>query len=135
MESEEVLSKSIKNRGKPMVKVKLCVHGKDFDVHVYDYFADWFSEWKLKHFCESVGIEDDYQNGEVDPTRNAWQGKEGFVDLRIEEASGNYSEKNTVEDYKEDNSDTIEEKPAKAEKAPAPAPGPGVTTGEDDVPF
>lgn len=103
-----------------MVKVKLNVHGPGFDSHVFDYFSDWFSEFKLKHFCESVGIEDDYQNGEVDPSRNAWEGKQGFVKIEIEEASGNYAEKNSVSDYLE--SDSRADKPEKPE-------------GVDDVPF
>lgn len=138
MESDQVLSKSVKNAGKPMVKLKLNVHGPQFDTHIYDYFADWFSEWKLKHFCESVGIEDDYQNGEVDPVGNAWQGKDGFVVLDIEKAQGNYAEKNVVKDYKENDDDETET------QAPAPAPKPvvkpetaaaAVQPPDDDVPF
>jgi len=107
MESAEVESKSAKNAGKLMVKVKLCVHGMQ-DRHVYDYFADWFSEWKLKHFCETVGLGKDYARGEIDPSRNAWAGREGYAKIGEEAASGNYPSKNVVLDYLPDEDQKIE---------------------------
>lgn len=98
MESGEQASKSAKNAGKIMVKVKLCVHGPDMDKHVYDYFADWFSEWKLKHFCETIGIGMDYESGNVDATGNAYQDRTGFVRIKTEtDASG--TDRNVVDDY------------------------------------
>lgn len=128
MESDVVLSKSAKNAGREMVKVKLNVHGPDFDRHVYDYFADWFSEYKLKHFCETVGIGKDYLSGKIDPARNAWQGREGYVKIDIQEASGNYPEKNEAVDYLPEESQKVEASPAPKAAAAPPAEG-------DDVPF
>jgi hypothetical protein len=97
LESSIQVSKSAKNAGKEMVKLKINVHGNDSDRHVYDYFADWFSEWKLKHFCEATGLGSAYAAGEVDPSDNAWQGREGFVRIVIE-SDQIYGDKNVVAD-------------------------------------
>ena len=97
LESGEIASKSEKNKGRMMCAVKLNVHGPKFDRHVYDYFADWFSEWKLKHFCETTGKGADYMAGVVDSDNNAWAGRTGWVTVGIEEYQG--KKKNTVVDY------------------------------------
>ena len=81
-----------------MIAVKLNVHGPDFDRHVYDYFADWFSEWKLKHFCDTTGMQKQYDAGTVDATNNALVGKTGYVRLTIEN-NPQYGEQNKVDDY------------------------------------
>ncbi len=103
LESSEQQSQSKKNFGKLMCKVKLNVHGPTSDVHVYDYFADWFSEWKLKHFCESVGLASEYEAGSVDASENAWEGRTGSVTIVIDPPSEKdgkkYDEKNSVDDY------------------------------------
>ena len=98
LESEEIASKSAKNAGRMMFALKLNVHGPDFDRHVYDYFADWFSEWKLKHFCDVVKLGADYQLGTLDAMRNALTGRQGFVRITTERQGGR-KEKNVVEDY------------------------------------
>ena len=131
MESGVTESKSEKNRGKLMCAVKLNVHGPDFDRHVYDYFADWFSEWKLKHFCEVVGLAKDYNDGVVKPDDNAWKGREGFLKLKIAPARGNFEAKNEVSDYLPEEHQTVES---------LTKPRPSVTASEpqgpdDDVPF
>ena len=99
LESAEVPSKSVKNKGKLMFAVKLNVHGKDGDYHIYDYFADWFSEWKLKHFADTTGQSKAYESGELNGDLNAFQGKVGYVAIRTEPAQGNYDAKNVVKDY------------------------------------
>lgn len=96
--SEEVPSKSVKNRGKLMFALKLSVHGRDGDRHVYDYFADWFSEWKLRHFSETTGQLKSYESGELNGANNAFEGRTGYVKISHEDA-GQYPAKNTVEDY------------------------------------
>lgn len=121
LESAELASKSAKNAGKMMCAVKLNVHGPQFDRHVFCYFADWFNEHLLKHFCEGVGLGADYAAGKVDSSNQAWQGKTGWVKLGIEPAKGNYPEKNVVDDF------IVKEK-----GAAVPAPKPAET---DDVPF
>ena len=98
LESAIQISKSAKNAGKEMCAVKLNVHGPKFDRHVYDYFADWFSEWKLKHFCETTRNAKEYESGTVDPDGNAWAGRTGFVRVKVVN-DPKYGEKNEVDDY------------------------------------
>ena len=130
--SSEVASKSAKNPGKMMFRVKLNVHGPKYDLHVYDYFADWFSEWKMKHFAETCGIEDTYQNGEMDATLNAWSGLQGMVRLKIE--AGANGDKSAVDDYFEEDVLAPEAKPAPAIK-PAVNPNTKPAGPDDDIPF
>ena len=98
IESSIAISKSAKNAGKEMVKVKLCVHGDQFDKHVYDYFSDWFSEWKLKHFCETTGKASHYSKGEIDPSNNNWQSLTGYVKIN-EDLDNKDQLRNVVDDY------------------------------------
>lgn len=99
LESEEVASKSQKNSGKIMVKLKLAIHTKDGrDQWVWDYFADWFSEWKLKHFADATGHSADYESGKLDFKRNSVGQWTGHVKLAIE-ADDDGKKRNVVEDY------------------------------------
>lgn len=98
LESGEIPSKSAKNKGRMMFAVKLNVHGPKGDRHVYDYFADWFSEWKLRHFCGTTGLQADYDKGEVTGQSNAFAGRTGYVKVDIQPA-GNYPARNVVSDY------------------------------------
>lgn len=113
LNSDEIASKSEKNKGKMMFALKLNVHGPDGDRHVYDYFADWFSEWKLRHFAETTGQIASYDSGVLDGANGAFSEKTGWVKLEIEPARGNYSAKNVVKDYvvKEASPKTKDEKP------------------------
>lgn len=121
LESEEVASKSAKNPGKLMAKIKLNVHGPNGDRHVYDYFADWFSEWKLKHFLETTGFGAEYAKGEADPSGGAWRQRQGYVKLEVEPAQGNFAAKNVVADY--------------VVKGEAKAASPNTPPEDDSVPF
>lgn len=99
LESDVAIAKSDKNKGKEMVKLKLNVHGRDFDKHVYDHFADWFSEWKLKHFFDTTGHASEYEAGDIDPSGNAYNGWTGFVKIGIEANKETGEERNNVLDY------------------------------------
>jgi len=132
LESAIKLSKSAKNAGKEMVAVKLNVHGPDFDRHVYDYFADWFSEWKLKHFCDTTGLAADYAAGQVDPSDNSWQGRQGYVLIATDDARDGFPAKNVANDYgdgKKSSAPATSKPIVKAEKPSAEPPE------SDDVPF
>lgn len=98
LESDEIASKSEKNRGKMMFAVKLNVHGPKGDHHCYDYFSDWFSEWKLRHFADTTGQIKAYESGELNGSAGAFNGRTGFVKIKTEEA-GKYPAKNVVDDY------------------------------------
>jgi hypothetical protein len=126
MESAIAISKSAKNAGKEMVKLKLNVHGDGFDKHVYDYFADWFSEWKLKHFCDTAGLAKEYESGEIDPSNNAYQGRTGFVSIVTETNKETGEERNAVRDYVVESAEPVKKK-LTAEKASP--------TEKDDAPF
>lgn len=120
LESGEIPSKSVKNKGRMMFAVKLNVHGPNGDRHVYDYFADWFSEWKLRHFAATTGQLKEYEAGELNGDASAFAGRVGFVTLS-QEPGGQYKAKNVVDDY------VVKEQPKEA-NASAPPDG-------DDVPF
>lgn len=129
LESGIAQSKSEKNKGREMCAVKLVVHGPNFDKHVYDYFADWFSEWKLKHFCEVVGLAKEYADGVVEPDENGWQDRHGFLKIKVSSANGKFEAKNEVVDYLPEDNQTVEamQQPKKAV--------PADSSGNDDVPF
>lgn len=139
MESAIQISKSVKNAGKEMVKLKLNVHGPDFDKHVYDYFADWFSEWKLKHFCDTVGLSGEYESGEIEPNDNAYQGRTGYVSLIIETNKETGEDRNAVRDYVISEYTQAAPKPSTPATAAAKtAPNKPVSAAQpesDDVPF
>lgn len=117
LESSEVASKSAKNPGKIMAKLKLAVHGPDGrDQWVFDYFADWFSEWKLRHFCHGVGLGPQYESGAVGFADNGVAQCQGMVRIIIEQDTVSGKERNAVDDY-------IVEDP-KVAPAPAPKPAP-----------
>lgn len=122
--SDEIASKSVKNKGKMMFALKLNVHGTNGDRHVYDYFADWFSEWKLRHFSETTGQLTAYESGNLEGAAGAFNGRTGYVKLGHEDASGNYAAKNVVVDYV-----------TKGEAKPLNAPTPPKEAETDDVPF
>jgi hypothetical protein len=135
LESDEVPSKSQKNFGRLMVKLKLAAHGPDGrDQWVYDYFADWFSEWKLKHFADATGQADLYNTGGIDFANNRQRESQGWVRLAIE-VSDDGRERNVVDDYMADEAESA----PKAKQTPAkPAPAPlnvNPPEGGDDVPF
>ena len=98
LESDEIASKSAKNKGKMMFAVKLNVHAKDGDYHVYDYFSDWFSEWKLRHFAATTGQLDSYEKGDLNGATGAFNGKVGYVKI-ARERNEKYGDKNVVKDY------------------------------------
>ncbi len=100
MKSDEVPSKSLKNKGKMMFALKLNVHGPKSDVHIFDYMApEWLSPWKVKHYAASVGMLAAYESGELDGTLDKFAGKVGYVKIGIEPAQGNFPAKNVVKDY------------------------------------
>lgn len=118
--SKEQASTSVKNAGKMMFGVKLNVHGRDGDYHVYDYFSDWFSEWKLKHFADTTGQSKNYEAGDLNGADDGFSNRTGWVKISTEPA-GKYPAKNVVDDYVVRNPEP---------KAATPEPKEG-----DDVPF
>lgn len=134
--SQEQASKSEKNKGRIMCAVKLNVHGLDSDRHVYDYFSDWFSEFKTKHFLETTGNARMYLTGNIDSTDDKWQGFTGFVKLEVEN-DPKYGEKNVVADYLPKQDQTVEALDFSDPTAASRVVKPAVKAPEpdEDIPF
>lgn len=98
---EEQCSKS----GILMLKVKLVVVAAENDMRViFDYLlATEQMMFKLKHFCESIGIGDKYNQGGFEPSDCIE--RSGRVKIGIQkgaakdDGSGFYPDKNSVKDY------------------------------------
>ena len=54
-------------------------------------------QWKIKHFCESVGLEAEYQAGEL--TGALCSGRSGKVKIGTQPAKDGYPPKNVIKDY------------------------------------
>ena len=124
-ESGEVASKSAKNPGRMMVALKLLIHGPDGDFTQNDYFADWFSAHKLRHFAETVGRLSAYEKGELNFADNLFQGATGYLHLG-EGKDKNGDIRNEVKDYitKSDYDESVKDsKPVEQSES------------DDDVPF
>ncbi len=134
LESSEKASKSVNNPGKIMVALKLGVFTGDGDRQqwVFDNFADWFSDWKLRHFPYSCGRGDDYEEGRFDASNGACVGWEGWVKIGTEKDKNTGDLKNVVKDY-------VVKEPAVAEKPtlskPTQKPADTAAGESDDVPF
>ena len=91
-----------KTSGNEMIKLKLIVW--DQEAHeriVFDYLLESMAH-KLKHFCQAVGLIDDYESGILDNMKCI--GKSGTLDLiiqkgKINPSGGVYPDKNVVKDY------------------------------------
>jgi hypothetical protein len=107
--------------GNSMAKLQLNVwdkKGRSFIVFDYLVFSNMkFCIRKIKHFCDTTGIIEEYNNGNI---RDEFQGLSGKVHIGIQEklpktVGGFYPEKNVVIDYiikdnstaKKENTDTL----------------------------
>lgn len=91
--------------GNPMLKVRIGVLASEGDErNIIDYLLS--SEqmmFKLKHFCESIGLEDNYLKGNLSPSDCI--NRSGKVRIGVqkggakEDGSGFFPDKNSVKDY------------------------------------
>lgn len=136
LESSEVESKSVKNSGKTMIKLKLNIHGDDGgDYHVYDYVADWFMGFKLRHLAYAVGIGPHYEAGTIDASGNSMNGLTGYCNVGIQKAKDGFPAKNTIQDYQPQKAKEV---PEASDVPPTPAAtptAPAASHPDDDVPF
>lgn len=113
---EEQCSKS----GILMLKVRLAVVASEHDIRtIIDYLlATEQMMFKLKHFCETIGIADKYEKGGFEPSDCI--NRSGKVKIGIQkgaakdDGSGFYPDKNTVKDYVK--SDEISSPKAKSDE-------------------
>lgn len=128
LEAAIVFSKSAKNSGKVMMKLKLNVQADDgFDYHIYDYIAPWFMEHKFRHFFFATNHGSDYEAGKVTPEE--FVGCEGYCDIGVQKGKDGFPPKNIVRDYS-----APEQKPMMTPALIVPAT-PAKVESEDDVPF
>jgi hypothetical protein len=99
-EVAKAVSKKSKASGNPMIELTLKVWDiKGKEKTIFDYLINIPSmEYKIKHFCDSVGLDEDYQAGSLSAVK--CEGKFGKLKLTIaKDKSGQYPDKNAVQDY------------------------------------
>lgn len=89
----------------PMIELILLIwdnNGKEFNV--YDYLINSEKmEWKTRHFCDSVGLEKEYEAKQFN--EHLCEGRSGKASIIIQagqkkpNSSEFYKDKNSVEDY------------------------------------
>lgn len=88
--------------GNEMIKLTLNIWDKKGNAHfIYDYLLEAMAT-KLRHFCESTGLIDKYEIGEINPID--CMNRQGYVDLIIQEGKiknngERYPNRNVVKDY------------------------------------
>lgn len=94
IEAEEKVSQA----GNDMIALKLNILlPNDKQKIIYDYLLEAM-EWKVGHFCESLGMLDDYEQNYISAAK--CQGKKGLVKVFIQkDPKGLYPDKNSVQDY------------------------------------
>ncbi len=105
-------AKRISKSGNPMAELQLRVWDMRGQEHiVYDYLV--FStvnlnKRKVKHFCDAVGLEEEYKNGMIPEELEKYSGKVhiGIQDEMPNPKGGNYPKKNMVIDYIQGNTQT-----------------------------
>ncbi len=88
-----------------MLKIRLSVFEKSGGMRViFDYLvATDRMMFKLKHFCESIGLQDKYTDGKFNPQECV--NRSGYAYVSIQKGSarpdglGNYPDKNQIKDY------------------------------------
>lgn len=86
-----------KEKGNEMIKLTLGVYSISGDkVTVLDYILEAMA-YKLKHFCDAVGLAKEYAEGHI--TADMCVNRSGRCKVGIEPETEKYSAKNTVKDY------------------------------------
>lgn len=93
VEASEAISKS---SGNEMLVLKLRIFSDRGNRLVTDYITSSL-EWKLRHFADSVGLLERYNQGELYPEDIGVRG--GKLELKIDKGNGTYKPKNSVKDY------------------------------------
>lgn len=90
--AEEKTSKS----GNEMIALKLGVFHGEREQWVFDYLLESVA-FKLRHFCAATGLMEKYEAGQIHACD--LDAREGFVQIKIEPAKGDFQAKNVVKDY------------------------------------
>lgn len=130
------------NSGNEMIHLELKVFVADGRwIYVHDYLVNTERmQWKIKHFCEAVGLESEYQAGEL--SGFACLQRTGKVKIGTQPAKDGYPAKNVAKDYEvaiDKPKGMGANAPASVQKkaAPAPARQPQPASGpmDEEPPF
>lgn len=124
---------TVSKKGNAMIKLGLTVYGSGArEVTVFDYLLDNFPD-KLFKFCKSVGLEEKYNAGELEPYD--CEHREGWAHIKIDPAKDGYGPKNTVSYYiapgEAEGSGMSTGKPTAESKRKNPFPD----DGDEEIPF
>jgi hypothetical protein len=129
--------------GNPMIEMKLQVWDTETNQEnrVFEYLLTTpFMRWKVKHFCDAVGLQSEYESGSLDP--DLCVGKTGFAKISIKRGEakkapydGFYPDKNVVDDYVLDSKGTVKFETGGVAVKPLAKEKVGSEKFDDDIPF
>ena len=90
-------TEEVSKAGNPMIKLRLKIYVDDSERTIFDYLMEAV-EFKLRHFCEAVGILDVYEAGDLLPVHCTARAGKVLIGIR-KDKSGQYPDQNTVKDY------------------------------------
>lgn len=100
LEAHPKVSQAAKDRGETepnMIELKLKVYeNADRGVFVTDYLMEAMA-FKLRHFCEEVGLLDQYNKGQL--TADMCAGRSGHAKIGPSKPKGDFKPKDEVKDY------------------------------------
>ncbi|MDT8333030.1 DUF669 domain-containing protein [Roseomonas gilardii] len=111
--------------GNEMIKLRVKIYddaGKS--VSVFDYLME-SAMWKLHNACKAVGLDAEYDSGDLDPSD--FVGKTGRCKVVVEK-NEQYGDQNKIRDYLPPEKST----PGRGAK---PSPKPAMAGIDDDIPF
>lgn len=100
-EYEQKISKS----GNEMLQVRLAIMDKDGSQrNLTDYLvATDQMMFKLKHFCETIGFEKEYEKGNFEPSKCIGRSGKALIGIQKgsakQDGTGSYPDKNSIKDY------------------------------------
>jgi hypothetical protein len=123
--------------GNQMIELQLAIWDDKGKNHiVFDYLVSITSMiYKIKHFCDTVGLTAEYQSGNFDVMQ--CEGRRGKVHIIVQAGQPNpnggmYSDKNAVRDYVIDDKGNVKID-LSGKKSPEPKDEPSLV--DDDIPF
>ena len=97
-------TQKLSRSGNQMIELQLMIWDREGKTHlIYDYLVSIASMvYKIKHFCDAVGLADDYKTGTFDVVQ--CEGRSGKANIIIQHGKpnpvgGNYPDKKAVKDY------------------------------------
>ena len=84
--------------GNSMIKLEIDIYAPNGNKsRVFDYLLESMA-FKLKHFCQSVGLHDEYETGNI--TADVCRNRTGKCSIVVkQDKTGEYPDKNEVRDY------------------------------------